>query len=260
MTSRSQLLPAVLAACLALLLALALVAAYSLGSGREASAATVTPADPQKGLGTITMTGTGEVTGIPDQLGFTLAITRKATDVATAMDQTSATMRRALDALAKQGVQRKDTQTTGLSIEPEYDYPNSGPPVLTGYRVRQSVSVLVRDLKGAGKAIAAAADAGGNASRVDDIKLEIGDKDKLLADARKAAVEAAQAKAQEYADATGQPLGRVLTVKEGAVAARVPQPQYAELARVAADAAAVPIRVGRSDLSVKVTVVWALDS
>ena len=246
---------------MALVLALTLVAAYSLGSGREASAATVAPTG--KDLGTITMTGTGEATGVPDQLGFTMSITRKADDVATAMDQTSSTMRRALDALAKQGVLRKDTQSTGLSIDPEYDYPMSGPAVLTGYRVRQSVSILVRDLRGAGAAIAAAVQAGGDATRISGISLKIGDKDALLAKARKEAVEAAKTKAQEYADAAGQPLGRVLTVKEGTVAARVPQPQYAELGRVVADAAAmkaVPIRAGRSDLSVRVTVVWALDS
>ena len=264
MTSRSPLLTSLAAACLALVLALALVAAYSLGSGREASAATAaTPGTAGSGYGTITMTGTGEVTGVPDQLAFTVAVTRKADDVATAMDQTSSTMRRALDALAQQGVQRKDTQSTGLSIEPEYDYPSSGPAVLTGYRVRQSVSVLVRDLRSAGQAIAAAVQAGGDATRISGISLKIGDKDALLAQARKEAVEAAKAKAQEYADAAGQPLGRVLTVKEGTVAARVPQPQYAELGRVAADAAALkamPVRAGRSDLSVRVTVVWSLDS
>jgi uncharacterized protein YggE len=263
----ARLLPAVLAACLALLLALTVVAAYSLGSGREASASTLAPAaagdDAARTYGTITMTGTGEATGVPDQLAFTLAITRKADDVATAMDLTSATMKRALDALANQGVLRKDTKSTGLSIDPEYDYPSSGPAVLTGYRVRQSVSVLVRDLRQGGKAIAAAVQAGGNATRVSNIGLRIGDKDALLADARDAAVEAATAKAEQYAEATGQPLGRVLTVKEGSVAARVPQPQYAELARAVADTAtlkALPIRAGRSDLSVKVTVVWALDS
>ena len=267
MTDRTlaRLVPATLAACLALLLALAVVAAYSLGSGREARATTLAPAaasdEAARSYGTITMTGTGEATGVPDQLAFDLAVTRKAGDVATAMDQTSATLRRALDALAEQGVLRKDTKSTGLSIDPEYDYPDAGPPVLTGYRVRQSVSVLVRDLRSAGRAIAAAVGAGGDATRISGIRLRIGDREQLLADARDAAVATATAKAEQYAEATGQPLGRVLTVEEGSVAARVPQPQYAELARATTDTAALkalPIRAGRSDLSVRVTVVWAL--
>ena len=256
----ARLIPAALAACLALLLALALVAAYSLGSGHDPAAAVARPVAGST-TGTITMTGTGETTGVPDQLGFTLAITRKAGDVDEALAQTSTSMRRALGALAQQGVQRKDTRSTGLSIEPEYDYPSSGPPVLTGYRARQSVSVLVRDLGSAGKAISAAVRAGGNATRISDVSLRVGDKDELLAKARDEAVEAATDKAEQYAAATGQPLGRVLTVKEGSTAARVPQP--VELQRLTYDTAAamptVPIRAGRSDLQVKVTVVWALD-
>jgi uncharacterized protein YggE len=267
-TRTARLTPATLAACRALLLARAVVAAYALGTGREASAATLAPAaaadDAAKSYGTITMTGTGASIGVPDQLSFNLAVTRKADDVATAMDDASSTMRRALDALAKQGVLRKDTKSTGLSIDPEYSYPTYGSPVLTGYRVRQSVSVLVRDLRDGGKAIAAAVETGGNAVRISGIGLRIGDKEQLLADARVDAVKAATAKAEQYAEATGQPLGRVLTVKEGAVAARVPQPQLAGLyERAVVDAAAVkalPIRAGRSDLSVKVTVVWALDA
>ena len=266
MTDRAyaRLISATLAASLALALALALGAAYVLGSGGRSEATVLAPAvagdAAAKTYGTITMTGTGEATGVPDQLAFTLSISRKADDVATAMDQAGSTLKRALDALAKQGVPRKDTRSTGLSIEPEYDYPSHGAPVLTGYRVRESVSVLVRDLRSAGRAIAAAVRAGGNATRISGIGLRIGDKDALLADARDAAVKAATAKAQQYADATGQPLGRVLTVKEGSTAARVPQP--VELQRLTYDTAAalprVPIRAGRSDLSVRVTVVWAL--
>ncbi len=266
-TRTARLIPAALAACLALLLALALFAAYAVGSGRDTGAVVLSPAasgTDARTYGTITMTGTGEATGVPDQLAFSLAVTRKADDVGTATDQTSATMRRALAALAKEGVLRKDTKSTGLSIDPEYDYPSYGPPVLTGYRVRQSASVLVRDLRSAGKAIAAAVQAGGNAVRVSGIGLRIGDKDALLADARDEAVKAATAKAQQYAEATGQPLGRVLTVKEGSVAARVPQPQVNEVyGRVASlDTAALkalPIRAGRTDLSVRVTVVWRFD-
>ena len=209
------------------------------------------------------MTGTGASIGVPDQLSFNLAVIRRADDVATAMDDASSTLRRTLDALARQGVLRKDTKSTGLSIDPEYDFPTYGSPVLTGYRVRQSVSVLVRDLRDGGTAIASAVRAGGNAVRISNIGLRIGDKEQLLAEARADAVKAATAKAEQYAEATGQPLGRVLTVKEGAVAAPAPQPQYAELSGLYDSARAVaklPIRAGRSDLSVKVTVVWALDA
>jgi uncharacterized protein YggE len=250
---------------------LAVVAAYLLGGGGGepvaaapvASAPAATQEDLRAGTvpGTLTMTGAGEVVGVPDQMRFRVAVTKKAADVSTAMDDASSTLATVLDALEEEGVARKDTQSTGLSVDPEYDYSSYGPPVLTGYRVNQSVSVLVRDLADGGRAIAAATEAGGNAIRVSGIGLEIGDREALLDEAREAAVEAATAKAEQYADATGQQLGQVLTLTEGKAAVRPTRDQVLEQRAYAADTAAlkaVPIRAGREDLTVNVSLVWHL--
>jgi uncharacterized protein len=253
--------------------ALAVLVSYVLGGGggEPVAAAPVvsTPGATQEELasgevpGTITMTGQGEVVGVPDQLTFRVGVTRKTPDVSTAMDGASSTLARVLDALEEEGVARKDTQSSGLSVNPEYDYSGYGPPVLTGYRVNQSVSVLVRDLAAGGRAIAAATEAGGNAVRVSGIGLEIGDRDALLDRARDEAAEAATAKAEQYAAATGQELGQVLTLTEGKAAVRPTRDQLAELAKtaVSADTAAlraVPVRPGREDLTVDVSLVWSL--
>jgi uncharacterized protein YggE len=172
-------------------------------------------------------------------------------------------MKRVFDALGREGVERKDTESTGLSVDPEYRYYSSQPPSLTGYRVRQSASVLVRDLRDGGTAMAAVVRAGGNAVRVSGIGLRIGDLDELMARARDAAVEDASAKAEQYAEATAQPLGQVLTVREGKLPGRTrPTRDVLVQSLRSADMAsleAVPIRAGRTDLGVKVTVVWALD-
>jgi uncharacterized protein YggE len=207
------------------------------------------------------MTGAGEVVGVPDQMTFRVAVTRKAADVSTAMDDASSTLARVLDALEEEGVARKDTQSSGLSVNPEYDYSAYGPPVLTGYRVNQSVSVRVRDLEDGGRAIAAATEAGGNAVRVSGIGLQIGDRDALMDRAREEAVEAATAKAEQYAAATGQRLGQVLTLTEGKAAVRPTRDQVVEQRAYTADLAAlksVPVRAGREDLTVHVSLVWSL--
>lgn len=258
----------------AVLVLLVVAAAYLLGgAGSTEAAATPVPAaatasarDLARGQvpGTLTMTGEGEAAGVPDQLAFRVAVTREEPTVPAAMDATSGTMSRVLAALERVGVEREDVQSTGLSVDPVYDYVDYQPPVLTGYRVNQSVSVLVRDLRDGGEAISTATSAGGNAVRVSGIGLRIGDEDGLLAKARDAAVEAATAKAEQYAAATGQELGTVLTLTEGreAVAATRDQVRGYELARMAADSAganrAVPIRAGREDLAVNVSIVWQL--
>ena len=253
---------------LAVAAAAALLLAYLLGGGGGAQAAPVVnvAAPGNDGVpvgvpGTVTMTGTGEVTGVPDQMSFHLAVTRTAPDVSTAMDETSRVQGRVLRALEKAGVQRRDLQTTGLSIDPVYHYSSYAPPVITGYRVRQAASVLVRDLRKGGAAVNAAVKAGGNALRVSGIGLSIGDRDALLERARTAAVKEATAKAKQYAEAGGQSLGRVLTMKEGHHAAK-PKVTY-EMQRNAtmdtvAGLAALPVRAGQEDVKVSVSVVWAL--
>jgi uncharacterized protein YggE len=241
----------------------ALAVAYLLGAaGPDDARASVPTTGGEASLGTITMTGTGEVVAVPDQIVFTVAVAREADDVATAMDDASATMARVLDALGRSGVERKDTESTGLSVDPEYYYAANLPPQLTGYRVRQSMSVLVRDLRDGGDSIAAAVSAGGNAVRVSGISLRVGDREALMARARDAAVEDAAAKAEQYAEATGQPLGDVLTVREGRLPGRTRPDRDVVRGYGAADMEAlkaVPIRAGQTDVGVKVTVVWALD-
>jgi uncharacterized protein YggE len=246
--------------------ALALAGAYILGTGTGGPAVATEPqsasASPDRAAArTITMTGEGEVTTVPDQLAFRVSVTTTRADVPGALDASTATLNRVLAALDELGVQRKDTQSTGLSIDPVYRYFDYAPPQITGYRVRQSLAVLVRDLRSGGEAVTAVVGAGGNAVRVSDIGLRVGDRDSALAEARDAAVQAATAKAKQYAEATGQSLGDVLTLQEGHRASR-PRPVYSVTreSAMAADASglAVPIRAGREDVKVTVAIVWAL--
>lgn len=249
----------VLGIVLALVLAFALVAAYAVGAGTggpPTAAAAATTRAPSHG--TITMRGTGKSTGVPDELAFNLAVHVSRPDVATAMDESTRTMRRSLAALKPYDVRRRDVQTTGLSIDPDYAYRN-GQEQITGYTVTQRSRVTVRDLSRAGKAIAAAVRAGGNAVRVTAVGLSISDRESLLATARAAAVRQATAKAEQYAHATSQHLGQVVTLREvGGTPA--PQPYLSQLSLRAAGTAGtmpVPIRAGQQELAVSVAVVWS---
>ena len=66
--------------------------------------------------------------------------------------------------------------------------------------------------------------AGGNSSRVSDLSVRIGDRDELLAQARDRAVDVATQKARQYAAATDQDLGDVLTLSEVKAAPARPVP------------------------------------
>ncbi len=251
-----------LAAVLALLV---VVAAYLLGG---AGATTVLPAQaatsPQPTAAgerpTVRMIGEGEATVVPDQLSFTLSVTRKEPDLDAALAGSSQTLDRVLARLRGLGVRAGDVQTTGLQMHPEYDYSSHSPPVLTGYRVTQRARVTVRVLADGGLVVSAAVRTGGNGVRATDLRLGVSDPESALERARDAAVASATAKAEQYADAAGQDLGAVLSIQElgGSRAAVRELRDGASLSRAAYDASkALPIRAGRDDLSVEVEVQWA---
>jgi uncharacterized protein len=148
-------------------------------------------------------------------------------------------------------------QTTGLQMNAVYDYHAFGPPTLRGYHVSQRAQVLVRDLATGGRAVTAVVDAGGNDVRVGGIGLRIADTESLLAKSRSAAVEGAEAKAQQYADATGQTLGPVLSLREVHTSAPA-APQTLTFQRDALNGVkALPIRAGKDKLAVTVRIEWS---
>jgi uncharacterized protein YggE len=238
---------------------LAVLAAYFVGSvgsggGGVASAADDTSATTEN---KIVMSGTSDVTGIPDQLTFHVSVRNTSSDVSSALGNTGSAMHRVLAALNGVGIDRLDTQSTGLSLHPEYSY-SSGTRVLVGYQASQGMTVLVRSLPDAGKAISAAVHAGGNAVQVGDVRLKIGDMDALLSKARADAVADAKAKAQDYVDAAGASLGDVVSVREVATGGGGRVLQFARAGDLAAASRPIPIRPGRSTLKVTVSITWAL--
>ena len=232
--------------------------AYTVGStadGTEVTAAEQPPADATADR-QIVMRGTGDATGVPDQLSFKLSLNIEDTTVSEALNRTSIRMRRVAVALKQAGVARKDLQTTGLDIRPVYDYSDEGPAVITGYVVSEDTSVLVRSLDDAGSTITAAVSAGGNAVRLHGLSLKIGNENKLMREARDRAVAEASSKASQYADATGQELADVLSIKEVTSRRSTPAPAYARDMFDARAVSKVPIKAGSAAMSVTVSVKW----
>lgn len=236
---------------------LAVAVAYLVGGARDAPAAAA--AEPETAPRVVTMSGTGTARAVPDQLGFTVSVGATRPDLDAALEVANDTMARAFRALTEQGVARRDVQTSGLSMEPVYDYPANLPPVLRGYRVTQESQVLVRELASGGAAIGAVVATAGNSARIGDIELHVGDPDAALAKARTAAAEEASAKAEEYAEATGQSLGAVRTLRELDPPATESEHGLSQAYdTTAALRSAMPIRAGREELSVRLEVVWEL--
>ncbi len=251
------------AAAIGVATAVLLTGAFAAGAGLGSAPAAASPAGGQAvltgqavttgGGARITVTGTGNVTGTPDQLLLSMGVQTSGGSVATALARANHAVRAVTAGLARTGVRASDIQTSGLSIQPDY----GSSPVPDGYGVSESIQVTLRDLATAGTQISDAVRAGGNATVVDGVSLNLSDNGSLLAAARARAVADARAKAAQYARALGQPLGPLVTMSEQSPVQ--PLPVFAApSARASAGSSPVPVSPGTQQVSVTVTAVFAL--
>ena len=199
----------------------------------------------------ITVTGTGTVTGTPNQLVLNMGVQVNGPSVSSALGRANDAVVAVTAALRAQGVAAADIQTSGLSIWPSYP---SGSQVPNGYSVSESLTATLNNLSAAGTQINAAVHAGGDATTVSGVSLNLTDDSSLLAAARARAVADAKAKAAQYAKALGEPLGPVVSITDQASAQPVQQYGMAS----AAAGKSVPISPGTQQLSVSITAVFAV--
>jgi uncharacterized protein len=200
----------------------------------------------------ITVTGVGTVNGTPDTLTVNLTVTQTRSDVSSALSAASTSMNAVDAALSAKGVASADLKTTGAQVQPNYQSSGS----IDGYTASESLTATLRDLKTAGSAISAAASAGGNATRVGSVSLDIEHDSTLMTRARTAAYADAKTKAQQYADTAGEALGKPTQVTE---TVNSPTPiDYRNLSAASSPTAPVPINPGTAQISVTVTVVFAV--
>ncbi len=245
------------------LAAAALIGAFALGNSQGSAApspsAGGTPAAARPavltsatGSARITVTGTGNVTGTPNQLVLAMGVQVNGSSVGSALASANDAVNRVTAALRAGGVAAADIATSGLSIWPSYPA-NSQTP--SGYGVSESLTATLNSMTAAGAQIDAAVHAGGDATTVSGISLNLTDTNSLLAAARARAVADATVKATQYAKALGEPLGPVISITDQAYAQ--PFPEYGPV-NAAASKAAVPISPGSQQLSVSITVVFAV--
>lgn len=203
---------------------------------------------------TLSVTGTGIVFVKPDIADVTLGVSvqrGKAHDAETAGAEQ---MAKIIAAIKAQGVADEDIQTATLSLDGVYDY-DPTPAKLIGYQLTNIVSVTVRDITKAGVIIDAAADAG--ATNIGGISFRVADQSAVEAQARDQAMKDAKSKADALAAAGGVTITGVITIAEYSTPTPGPIP-YARDAAAAGEGAVTPVLGGNVQLTVSVTVVYAI--
>jgi uncharacterized protein YggE len=219
-----------------------------------ATAAPVTAVGEAPGVTarTITVSGAGSITVKPDTATLSLGVQVTANTATAALDRANASAGRLLDALKAAGVGTDDIVTNGVSVYPMYNGSNR----VTSYQASNNVTVTVRAIDHAGPVIDAAAAAAGDDITISGVSFSVADPEAVIGAARAKAVANAKARAGQYAEAAGAKVGDVLQISEVSVS---PVPVfYAAGADSAAGKAGTPVQTGTQDLSVNVTVVYAL--
>jgi hypothetical protein len=219
--------------------ALVAVAAFA-GVGRpEAARGDVVAPD------TVTTTGHGVVTVVPDEASVTAGVHTQAASASEALSQNAKLMNSVVAALKAAG--GSGLQTQQVSLYPQTNDLNQ----VTAYAADNSVSAKSK-IADAGALIDAAVGAGANT--VGGPSLDVSDRDALYRDALGKAVGDARAKAEALGKAGGFGVGQVSTVTEQAASAPVPVFQAA-----VAKSDATPIEPGTQDVTADVVITFRIN-
>lgn len=193
---------------------------------------------------TVTTTGHGVVTTVPDVATVTAGVHTQATTATDALARNSTLMNAVVAAL--EGAGGSDLQTQQVSLSPQ----TSPDGQVTGYAADDSVSAQAK-IADAGALIDAAVGAGANT--VDGPALDVSDTDTLYRQALQQAVADARAKASALAAAGGFGVGPVVSVVE-----QTAQPTPQPFVHAAAAPTSTPVEPGTQQVAADVTVTFRI--
>lgn len=178
-------------------------------------------ASPQ--VATITVQGEGEAVAVPDIGTFQYSVVVEAEDADAAQEEAADTNNDIIAYLSETAnVADEDIRTTGYNLNPQYRYedrscaPGSycppGERTLTGYEVRQTVEVRVRDTEQAGDLVSGVGARG--ATNISSLRFTVDDDSTYVAEARDEAIADAKERAEELAASLGVRVVRVVSFHE----------------------------------------------
>ncbi|HUP61639.1 MAG TPA: SIMPL domain-containing protein [Thermoanaerobaculia bacterium] len=238
-----------------------LIALIAIITATQAFAQQPKPAAERRAMAreTVSVSGTGRVTVVPDRFTFSVGVQTVAATVDDAVAENNRRVQSVIAALKRAGAADKDIQTSNFNIWPQQDFSEGKQiPRIIGYHVSNNISVRSEKIAEAGKLLGIAIGAGVNTSS--GLNFEVSDPARGRDRGLKAAFDDARAKAELLAQAAGRTLGRAVVISEGG-ASMPPQPMPRAMvmeARAAAVTQDVPVESGSQELTFLVSVTFEL--
>jgi uncharacterized protein YggE len=201
----------------------------------------------------LTISAEGKVSGRPDMATINLGVTTEAQTAQAAMAANARQAAALIAALRRAGVAERDIQTANISVNPQQQYHDNEPPVITGYQANNTVTAKIRNVDNTGRVIDAAVAAGGNT--INGVFFSYQNPDAQTDAARRDAISNARHRAELYASALNMRVVRIVAVTEGgSYSPPVPMP----MVRMAAAQDATPVQVGEVDTTANINVTFEL--
>ncbi|MDO8524450.1 MAG: SIMPL domain-containing protein [bacterium] len=201
------------------------------------------------------VSGEGKASIAPDVATVDLGIITEGDKVETIIQANTEKMNAVLTDIKALGIAEKDIKTKNYSLQPRYDWTESGTRIARGYTLTQTIEVKIRDFSKIGNALGVASSRGVN--NIGDLQFTIDDLEKAKSVAREKAIAQAKAKAQIISQQTGLKLKKITNVYEDT--GGYPYPAYdsvsmgSSMKTVAPPTVAPTIQTGEQEITVKVT-------
>jgi uncharacterized protein len=199
------------------------------------------------------ISATGEATRVPDVAIISAGVVSRSATASAAIQDAADRMERVRAALKRAGVADRDIQTSNISLNPEYRYPENQAPQLTGYTASNQVTVRFRDIRSSGKILDALVAQGAN--QINGPNLTIDKPEAALDEARASAIATGRARADLYARAVGMRVVRLVSMSESGGYAVPPPPMPVMMQ---AREASTKIDPGEQKLQVNLAMVYEL--
>ncbi len=200
----------------------------------------------------VNVTGEGSVKIKPDYAIISIGSEIKDADSAKAKKQNDDIIAKMIQVIKKSKVDEKDYQTQRVSLYKSRDYQQKK----DYFVANQTVTITLRNLEQYEKLMADLMDAGANS--INGVEFKSTQTDKYASEIRAKAVLDAKKKAQDYAGALNQTIGKALSISDQSF---VNTPRVYMMKAEAADAAgnmAETLAVGEIEISTNVNVVFEL--
>jgi uncharacterized protein YggE len=161
---------------------------------------------------TVAVTGEGKVAAKPDIAVLNASILTEKPTVSAAQSANTSSSNAVTAFLKKTGVDEKDVKTVNYSIYPQYFYSQYSKPEITGYQVRHTLEIKIRDLSKVDDILGGVVENGAN--EIGNVAFTIEKPEKLKEEARKLAIQMAKEKAQVLSEDLGVRLKHIVEFTE----------------------------------------------